>query len=145
MPLAPPPRCIRRATGAACVALLAVGLAACGSTVSTSGFKGEQHAIAETIANLQAHTTAGEQKKICAEDLASPVVKRLGGTTGCERAIKAQVAEIDSLETKVQAIQLGAGGNTATARVKSTYGGKGAYRTVLLVKEAGKWKVSAVQ
>ena len=128
-----------------CAVLLAVGLTACGNTVSTSGFKGEQHAVAVTISNLQADATSGEQKKICANDLASAVVKRLGGTKGCERAIKDQVAEIDSLETKVQSIQLGSGGITATARVKSTYGGKGAYRTVLLVKEGGKWKVSALQ
>jgi hypothetical protein len=145
MRLPPRARYTRRLTGAACVALLASGLAACGNTVSTSGFKGEQHAIAETISNLQADATAGEQKKICANDLAGAVVRRLGGTKGCEAAIKSQVAEIDSLETKVQSIQLGPGGTTATARVKSTYGGKGAVKTVVLVKEAGKWKVSGLQ
>jgi hypothetical protein len=135
----------RRAAGAVCLALLAVGPAACGNAVSTSGFKGEQHAIAETISSLQADATAGEQKKICANDLAAAVVKRLGGTKGCERAIKDQVAEIDSLETKVESIQLGAGGATATARVRSTYGGKAVFRTISLVREGGKWKVSALQ
>jgi hypothetical protein len=145
MPLPRHARYARRLTGAACLAVSAVGLAACGNTVSTSGFKGEAHAIAETISNLQSHATGGEQKKICADDLAGAVVKRLGGTKGCERAIKNQVAEIDSLETKVQSIQLGAGGATAMARVKSTYGGKSAVRTISLVKEAGKWKVSGVK
>ncbi|MCW2969543.1 MAG: hypothetical protein JWO23_670 [Solirubrobacterales bacterium] len=135
----------RRASSVLCVALLAIGLAACGSTVSTSGFKGEEHAVAQTISNLQADVTAGEQKKICANDLASAVVNRLGGTKGCERAVKNQVAEIDSLEAKVQSIKLGGGGTTATARVKSTYGGKNAEKTVSLVKEAGKWKVSGLQ
>jgi hypothetical protein len=135
----------RRAGSVLCVALLAVGLAACGSTVSTSGFKGEQHAVAQTISNLQADATAGEQKKICADDLASAIVNRLGGTKGCERAIKNQVAEIDSLEAKVQSIKLGAPNTTATAIVKSTYGGKNAEKTVSLVKEAGKWKVSGLQ
>jgi Protein of unknown function (DUF3828) len=135
----------RRVTGALCVVLVVLGLAACGNTVSTSAFKGEQHAVAETVSNLQSHATAGEQKKICADDLAGAVVNRLGGIKGCERAIKNQVAEIDSLEVKVQSIKLGPGGKTATARVKSTYGGKSAERTVSLVKEAGKWKVSGVQ
>jgi hypothetical protein len=136
---------LRRATALLCVPLLAVGVAACGNTVSTAGFKGEQHAVAQTISNLQSDATAADQKKICTSDLASAVVTRLGGTKGCEQAIKKQLAEIDSLEVKVQSITLGAGGAAATARVKSTYGGKGAYRTVTLVKEGGKWKVSGLQ
>jgi hypothetical protein len=136
---------LRRATASLCVPLLAVGLAACGNTVSTAGFKGEEHAAAQTISNLQSDATAAEQKKICTSDLASAVVRSLGGTKSCEQAIKNQLAEIDSLEVKVQSISLGAGGATATARVKSTYGGKSAYRTVTLVKEGGKWKVSGLQ
>ncbi|MCW3069709.1 MAG: hypothetical protein JWL67_2334 [Solirubrobacterales bacterium] len=133
-----------RKAGLLGVALLSIGLAACGNTVSTSGFKGEQHAIAKTISNLQADATAGEQKKICANDLAAAAVARLGGTRGCEQAIKNQIAEIDSLEAKVQSITIGPGGTTATARVKSTYGGKSREKTVSLVKEAGKWKISGL-
>jgi hypothetical protein len=133
------------ATGLFCLVLLALGLAACGNTVSTSGFKGEQHAIAQTIANLQSDATAGDEKKICANDLAAAVVTRLGATKRCEKAIKDQLAEIDSLEAKVESIQLGAAGTTATARVKSTHAGKSRVSTVMLVKEGGKWKVSALQ
>ena len=73
------------------------------------------------------------------------VVKRLGGAKRCEKAIKDQLAEIDSLEAKVESIQLGAAGTTATARVKSTHAGKSRVSTVMLVKEGGKWKVSALQ
>jgi hypothetical protein len=142
MPLIPH---ARRTTGLLCFALLTVALSACGSTVSTGGFKGEQHAVAQTISNLQSDATATDQKKICANDLASAVVSRLGGTKGCEQAIKNQLAEIDSLEVKIQSITLGAGGTSATARVKSTYGGKGSYRTVTLVKEGANWKVSGLQ
>ena len=128
-----------------CASLLIVGLAGCASSVSTSGFQGEQHAIAQTISNLQADATAGDQKKICANDLASAVVTRLGGPAGCEQAIKNQLAEIDSLEVKVQSVTIGVGGTTATAQVKSTYGGKTHPTTVSLVKEGGKWKVSGLQ
>ena len=142
MPLLP---LLRRATGLVCVPLLAVGVVACGNTVSTAGFKGEEHAVAQAISNLQSDATAADQKKICASDLASAVIARLGGTKGCEQAIKNQLAEIDSLEVKVQSITLGAGGATATTRVKSTYGGKRVYRTVTVVKEGGTWKVSGLQ
>jgi hypothetical protein len=142
MPLLP---LLRRATCLLCLPLLAIGVVACGNTVSTAGFKGEQHAIAQTISNLQSDATAAEQKKICTSDLAGAVVSRLGGLKGCEAAIKSQLVEIDSLEAAVQSITLGAGGASATARVKSTYGGKSAYRTVTLVKESGKWTVSGLQ
>jgi monoamine oxidase len=135
----------KQATGLLCLVLIALGLAACGNTVSTSGFKGEQHAIAQTVANLQSDATAGDEKKICAKDLAAAVVKRLGGAKRCEKAIKDQLAEIDSLEAKVESIRLGAAGTTATARVKSTHAGKSRVSTVMLVKEGGKWKVSALQ
>jgi hypothetical protein len=134
----------RRVAALLCTAPLALGVAACGSAVSTSAFKGEEHAVAQTISNLQADATANEQGKICTKDLAAQVVARLGGTKGCEAAIKAQLTEIDSLEVSVQSIKLGPGGNTATATVTSTYGGKKARGPVKLVKEGGKWKVSGL-
>jgi len=128
-----------------CVPLCAVALAACGSTVSTAGFKGSEHEVAQTIANLQADGTSGEQKKICANDLAGAVVTRLGGTKGCEAAIKSQLAEVDSLEVTVQSIQVAVAGRTASARVKSIYAGKTRAGTLSLVKEGGKWKISGVK
>jgi hypothetical protein len=135
----------KQTTALLCVALLALGLGACGATVSTSGFKGEQHAIAQTISDLQADATAGNEKKICAKDLAAAVVGSLGGPKACEKAIKDQLAEIDSLEAKVESIQLGPGGAAATARVKSTHAGKKRISTVALVKEGTRWKVSALK
>jgi hypothetical protein len=142
MPLLPT---ARRAIGLLCLPALVVGLGACGSAVSTSGFKGTQHEVAQAISNLQSDATSGDQKKICANDLAGAVVTRLGGAKACEKAIKDQLAEIDSLTVSVQSIQLGAAGTTASARVKSTFAGKTRPSTVALVKEAGKWKISALQ
>ncbi len=127
-----------------CGSVLAVALAACGSTVSTSSFKGEEHEVAQTIANLQSDATAGEQKKICANDLAASVVTRLGGTAGCEAAIKNQLAEIDSLEVSVQSLKLDPAAKTATATVKSTYEGKKQSKTLTLVKEGGRWKIASL-
>lgn len=127
------------------VALCAVVLAACGKTVSTTSFKGEQHEVAQTISNLQADATAGEQKKICANDVSSTIVAKLGGTKGCEAAIKAQVAEVDNLEVSIQSISIAPAGTTATAQVKSTVAGRPKPGTVSLVKEGKAWKVSAVR
>ncbi len=127
-----------------CLPLCAVAVAACGSTVATTSFKGEQHEVAQAISNLQTDATGAEQKKVCARDVAAAVVARLGGTKGCEAAIKSQLAEVDSLEVSVQSVQFAAGGASATAHVLSTYAGKKRLGTITLVKEGSTWKVSAV-
>jgi hypothetical protein len=134
-----------------CWSLLAAGLAACGSTVATSSFKGEQHEVAQTVANLQADSTAGEAKKICANDLASGAVARLGGSAGCEAAIKNALNQVDNLEVSVQSVALGtsakaahAPARTASAKVRSIHSGKTKESTVFLVKEGGKWKISGL-
>src|SRR6476660_8311198 len=115
-----PQPAVKRLSALICAVALATALAACGSAVSTSSFKGAQHEVAQTISDLQADATAGDQKKVCGRDLAAAVVTRLGGKAGCERSIKQQLNELDSLETSVSSIQL-AGTARATANVKSIY------------------------
>jgi len=132
----------RRLSLVLCLPLSALAVSACGSTVSTAGFKGAQHQVAQTVANLQSHATAAEEKKICGEDLAAAVVRRLGGTGGCEAAIKRQLAEVDSLEVSVGSVHIAAGGTSATAGVASIYEGKSRASTITLVKEGGKWRIS---
>jgi copper chaperone CopZ len=134
---------MRRLLVLPCV-LPALALAACASSVSTSSFHGEQHAVAQTIANLQTDATAGEQKKLCAQDMSAAAVARLGAAKGCEQAVKHQLDEVDSLEVSVESVQVAADGKTATASVKSIDEGKQRAGTVSLVKEDGRWKISAV-
>jgi copper chaperone CopZ len=135
---------MRRAFALPCLLLSTLALTACGTTVSTAGFKGEQHEVAQTISNLQADATAAEQSKICADDLAASVVRKLGGTKGCEATIKSQLAQVDSLEVSVKSVQVATDASTATAQVKSIHEGKSRASAVSLVKEGGKWKVSGL-
>ncbi len=135
---------MRRLPVLLCWPLLALGLGACAGAVSTASFKGRQHEVAQTISNLQSDATAAEQKKICANDLAGSLVSRLGGSKGCEAAIKTQLAEVDSLEVSVQSVRLAAGGTTAVAEVKSIRSGKTEPSTVSLVREGGRWKISGL-
>ncbi len=137
------PPVARRPIALLCLSLAPLALSACGSTVSTSGFRGEQHAVAQAIADLQTDATAGDQKKLCSEDLATSVVAKLGGRQSCERTIKTQLTEIDSLEVNVQSIQIAAGGATAKAHVTSTYAGKKRAGTVSLAKDAKGWRIAA--
>jgi len=136
---------MRRSLFLLVVPLLAVGLAACGSTVSTAAFKGEEQKVAQAIANLQADTTAAEYGKLCSDDLSAETVARLGGKSGCEQAMKDQVTEIDNLELSVQSIHIDSSGKTATAHVKSTYAGKTRPGMLSLVNQGGSWKISGVQ
>jgi copper chaperone CopZ len=125
-----------------CAPPLALGLSACAQTVSTNGLKGDAKAAGETIKDLQSDVTAGESKKICQNDLANAVVKRLQGASGgCQEAIKKQLTEIGSVELTVESVQVS--GATATAHVKSVYSGKKRISTMSLVKEGSRWKVAA--
>jgi hypothetical protein len=134
---------VRATIALLCAALLAVGVAACGNTVSTASFKGEQQKVAQTVAHLQSHATALEAKKICGEDFAAANVARLNAAPGgCKQALESQLKEIDSFEASVESVQIA--GNKATAHVKGIVGGKKAVQVMTLVKEDGKWKVSAV-
>src|SRR5262249_53578872 len=91
----------------ASAAALALALGACGSTVSTSSFKGEQHAVAQAISDWQSHATALEHKKICSQDFARAVVGRLNAAPGgCDKALETQLKEIDSFEVKVESVQI---------------------------------------
>jgi hypothetical protein len=130
-----------------CAPLMAVSFAACSKTLSISAFKGEEHAVAQTISNLQADVTAGDEQKICTNDLAAPVAARLNAAPGgCKQAIKSQLTELDNFEVAVQSVHLARTGAqpTATAHVTSTYAGKTKASTLSLVKEGGKWKISSL-
>jgi hypothetical protein len=135
---------MHRSLALLCAALCALVFTACASTVSTTGFSGAKRSVAQTVANLQSDATAGEQKKICANDLAAATVAKLGGGKGCESAVKSQLAEVDSLEMTVQSIQLAKGEAAATAQIKSIHQGKSRLSSLSLVKEGGKWKISGV-
>jgi hypothetical protein len=131
-----------------CGPLLAVALAACGSSVTTSTFKGEEHEVAQAISNLHADASAGNEQRLCADDLASPVVGALNRARGgCSQVIKNQLAEIDNFEVTIQGVHVTSQGAhpTATATVKSINAGKTRQSSVTLVKEAGRWKVSGLQ
>lgn len=137
---------MRRRLPVICLPLSALLLAACGPTAatSTSSFTGAKHEVAQAIASFQSHASSSEQKKICEEDLAAALVARLGGSKGCEAAIKTQLGQVDNPELAIQSVQLGARGTTASATVKSIYEGKSHPSTMLLVKEGGKWRIAGV-
>jgi hypothetical protein len=126
-----------------CALALAVGVAACSGTTSTSSFKGESHKVAETVSSLTSDATDLNQQKVCDNDLAASLTTRLGGSSGCQANLKKQLHEIDALTLTIKSIAVN--GDKASARVQSTYSGKNRTTTLLLVKEGSHWKVSGVE
>jgi hypothetical protein len=132
----------RQLTAALCSIGLATGLAACGETASTGNFKGESHNVAQTVSNFQSDATAGNQKKLCQNDLASTITTRLQSSGGCQAALKEQLHEVDALNMTIESIVVT--GTGAVAHVKSTYSGKSRITILTLVKEGSHWKISGV-
>jgi hypothetical protein len=135
------PVSLKRALVLLCAALLAAVVSACASTTSNS-FKGESHAIAQTISDLQTYGTAGEAQKICSDLLSRAVTARLDSAQGgCKQALKSQLSQVDTPELTVEEVKQH-GATSASAKVKSTHAGKNKVTTVTLVKEDGAWKIS---
>jgi Putative lumazine-binding len=118
----------------------ASALGACGETVSTSSFKGEERHVAETVSDFQKDATASDEQKLCANDLAKTLTKRLAAAGGCQAVVKGQLGQVDALNLTVQSISVN--GTTAQAQVKSTWAGKNRVSTLSLVKEGKRWKIS---
>jgi hypothetical protein len=134
---------LRHAAVVLCGLAFAVGLAACGETTSTSKFTGESHDVAQTLSDFQGNVTAREQKKLCENDLAASVTKRLQSVGGCQAVLKKQLVQLDSTNLTIESVSVS--GATATAKVKSTYSGKSRVTTVSLVKEGSRWKIASTQ
>jgi hypothetical protein len=134
----------KRLSAIVLAALSALALAACGTTVSTSGYKGEKEAVAKRVSEFQSDASASEEKKVCENDLAATVKARLqtAGNT-CQSALKHQLSQIDTLELKIKSIAVQ--GNKASARVTSTWSGKTRESTLALVKEGSAWRIAALQ
>jgi uncharacterized protein YukE len=124
--------------------LLCLGIGACGSSVTTSAFKGEAHAVAQRVSDLQSDISAASEQNICEKDFSRAARARLStaGNT-CKAALKRQLGSIDDYELTLKKIAVN--GATATAQVRSTWSGKLHTSTLKLVKEGGSWRVEGVE
>jgi hypothetical protein len=131
----------RRGMAVAVTVLTALGLTACGGTVSTNSFKGEEKAVAQRISDFQTDVTASDHKSVCQNDLAATVLAALKAKgSGCEAALKSQLAQIDIVELKVDSVKVT--GRTASAVVETTWSGKTVKSTLVLTKEGSAWKIA---
>jgi hypothetical protein len=124
-------------------AVCAVVLAGCTTTGTTGSkkFPGAQADVAKAISDLQTAAQRKDATKICSEFLAKALVTKLDAPgTSCNQEIDKAVSDSDELSLLVQSVTVN--GNTATSRVQQ--GKNGSIRTVTLVREANRWKVSGL-
>jgi hypothetical protein len=120
-----------------------LALGACGETVSPGKFSGESRNVAQTVSDFQKDATAGDQTKLCQNDLAAAVAARLKSGGGCQSALKDQLRQIDALNLTLESVTVTEA--TAQARVKSIWSGKSRLSTLTLVKEGSRWKISGTR
>jgi hypothetical protein len=116
--------------------------AGCAGAVSTTKFSGEKRVIAQLISNFQGHASTGDEKAVCGQYLARALQTSLAKGRGCKKAVEEQLHEIDDFNLGIEAISID--GVKASAKVKSTFAGKQQLSTLLLVKEAGAWKIAGL-
>jgi hypothetical protein len=141
------PRLLRPRSALLLAAVAAV-LAGCApsttsSSNSTSKFRGDQRQVAQTIEDLEAAANDGNETKICNELLARSLAGRVGAHgASCPVAAKAAVKDADSVGMTVEQVRID--GDRATARVKLERGDNDRVTNIQLVREGGRWKVSAL-
>ena len=121
------------------VPLLAVlALSGCGEAGSSRDFQGEERRVADAIGDIERAGRAQDEEKLCNELFARALVERLqAGSTDCRQEIGTALKDADDFELDVQDVAIR--GNRATARVKGPQG----VRTLALVREGGRWRLSA--
>jgi len=121
------------------LALLLLTLTGCGAAASSAGdFEGEEARVAETLEDVQAAGAADEAQRLCDELFARALAARLqaGGGGGCRQEVATALDDTDSFELTVEDVAIQ--GATARARVA----GDRRTRTVTLVREGARWRVS---
>jgi hypothetical protein len=129
---------------AALLCVSALTLAACGQTSkdSSSDFKGDQKAVAQTVEDLQSASKKRDESKICTDLLAPALLTKIktASRTTCEDVMKDALRDVDSTELQVKKVAIS--GTTATATVQSDAGKDDRTDTLTLVKVGNTWKIS---
>jgi hypothetical protein len=142
------PRLLRPRSALLAAVAAAALLAGCApsttsSSNSTSKFRGDQRQAAQTIEDLEAAANDGNEAKICNELLSRSLAGRLASHgASCAAATKGAVKDTDSVGMTVEQVRIA--GDRATARVKLDRGDQDRFANIQLVREGGRWKISAL-
>lgn len=128
---------------AALVALPGCGAAA--SDTSVEDFEGEDRKVAQVVEDLQDAAQRGDAARLCSTVLSAELVERFeaAGGESCRLAVEEAVQDADTFELRVEDVTVE--GERATARVQAEAGDRDDTDTLQLVREQGRWKVSALR
>ena len=98
--------------------------------------------MGDAISTFSSDASSLDSTALCKSVLASSLVAHLNSIGNCATIIKNQLNTVQDFALTVT--KYGVSGNSATARVKSTYNGKTRLYDITLVKQAGHWRISGL-
>lgn len=137
---------VARPLVAACLAALT--LSACGAADedSSTDFRGEERLVANVVEDLSDAGAERDADAICgllSEDLIKQIRTTAGGRATCADAVDDAVEDADAFAIDVKSVKVD--GTGATAVVESKENDDEIRDTLTLVKESGRWKISALR
>lgn len=137
---------VARPLVAACLAALT--LSACGAADedSSTDFRGEERLVANVVEDLSDAGAERDADAICgllSEDLIKQIRTTAGGKATCADAVDDAVEDADAFAIDVKSVNVD--GTGATAVVESKANDDEIRDTLTLVKESGRWKISALR
>jgi hypothetical protein len=129
------------------VVAFALGLSGCGAAAgsdSSERFRGDERVVAQAVEDFRDAAQGGENGRLCRELLARELAQRFARAGGgdCLAGVRDAVRDADSFRLEVQDVTVQ--GGQATARVTTEVGAREQADTIELVREANRWKVSAL-
>jgi hypothetical protein len=130
------------------VAAFALGLSGCGAQAGSDAaerFSGDERVVAQAVQDFQEAAQGGENGRLCRELLARDLAQRFARVGGgdCLAGVQDAVRDADSFRLEVQDVTVQ--DQQATARVTTEIGEREQTDTIELVREANRWKVSALR
>lgn len=137
-----------RCAAAPTVILAALALAGCaggsGGEDSSGKFEGEQKLVANTVEDLETAADDRDGAKVCRDLIAAELQQRISRSaqgTACSRAVDDAIEDADATDLEVRSVVVR--GTSATAVVRADLGDdRSEDRTMSLVKQGGRWKIS---
>jgi copper chaperone CopZ len=127
----------------------ALAVAGCGGGGGQSDdlerFEGAERQVADVVVDLRDTARRGDSERLCSTVLSQELVTRFeqAGGEGCAAAVEEAIRDADSFDLTVQEVEVQ--GDQATARVRSQAGEREQTDVIRLVRERGRWRVSALQ
>lgn len=112
---------------------------------SSTDFQGEQKLVANVVEDLQDAGASKDADGVCrllSEQLITKIRATAGGNASCEEAVDDALQDADAFDLSVKKVTIT--GTNATAVVESKDNDKDVRDTLTFLKEAGRWKISAL-